>query len=129
MEGSGRGRGGRPPLGVSGARRRREPGIVGGVDRAALAIADHPEAERYEARADGALAGFVDYRRLRNRLILVHTEVLPAHEGQGVASALARHVLTSARAAGARVTITCPYLHDFVERHPEFAPGPDGRIT
>ena len=76
----------------------------------------------------GELAGFIDYRRSGPRLILVHTEVLPAFEGKGIASALARFVLDGIRERGERVSIRCPYLTAFVERHPEYAPGPDLRI-
>ena len=98
------------------------------MGRPSPSIADKPEAQRFEARRDGELVGFIDYRRMRDRLILVHTEVLPAFEGQGIAGAMARRVLGDARDRRDRVTIKCPYLRDFVTRHPEFAPAPDGRI-
>jgi predicted GNAT family acetyltransferase len=91
-------------------------------------LSDAIEASRYEARVDGELAGFIDYRRHGTRLILVHTETLPAFEGRGIASALARYSLGGARDRGDLVSIRCPYLATFVERYPEFAPGPDQRI-
>ncbi len=91
-------------------------------------LADEPAHNRFEARVAGELAGFIDYRRSGSRLILVHTEVLPAFEGKGIASALARFVLDGLRDRGEQVSIRCPYLAAFVERHPEYAPGPDLRI-
>jgi uncharacterized protein len=91
-------------------------------------LADAPDEGRFEARVGGELAGFIDYRRSGSRLILVHTEVLGAFEGRGIASALARFVLGGIRERGERVSIRCPYLTAFVERHPEYAPGPDLRI-
>ena len=99
------------------------------VEGPALEISDCPEAARYEARLGADLAGFIDYRRVSGRLLLVHTEVLPAYEGRGVASALARHVLGEARLGRERVRIMCPYLTTFVERNPGFRPAADGRIA
>ena len=82
-------------------------------------IEDHPEARRYEAHLDGKLAGWVDYGRVQTRLVALHTEVLPEFEGRGIASALVRHVLADARAAGATVTPRCPFFRRHFERHPE----------
>jgi len=98
------------------------------VDRHLPVITDEPQVRRFEARLGSELAGFIDYRRLGDRLILVHTEVPAAFEGQGIASALAHHVLDGVRARRDRVSIKCPYLQEYVLRHPEFAPAPDGRI-
>ena len=91
-------------------------------------VSDQPEADRFEARTGQRLAGFIDYRRIGGRLVLIHTETLPGFEGRGIASAMAHHVLEEARSTRERVTIKCPYLHGFVERHPEFRPAADGRI-
>ena len=85
-----------------------------------LTIADAPGARRYEARIDGELAGFVDYRLAGTRRILLHTEVPPALGGRGIGAALARHILDEARAAGARVTVKCPFIQAYLVRHPEY---------
>ncbi|MBI3745047.1 MAG: N-acetyltransferase [Chloroflexi bacterium] len=98
------------------------------VDRHVPVITDQPEARRFVARLGSELAGFIDYRRLGDRLILVHTEVPAAFEGRGIASVLAHDVLDGARARQDRVSIRCPYLDEYVRRHPEFAPAADGRI-
>lgn len=83
-------------------------------------ISDRVDAARYEARVDGELAGFVEYRLAGTRRILLHTEVLPAFEGRGIGSALARHILDAARASGARVTVKCPFIRTWLARHPEY---------
>lgn len=88
---------------------------------AELVIADAPAARRFEARLDGELAGFLDYRLVGNRWILVHTEVLPAFAGRGIGGALARHVLDEARARSTRVTVKCPFVRAWVGRHPKYA--------
>ena len=86
---------------------------------ARLLVTDATERERYEARLDGELAGILEYVVKRGRIALIHTEVLPAHEGQGVASALVRFALDAARRGGLRVIATCPYVQDYLIRHPE----------
>lgn len=86
-----------------------------------LAIADAPDARRYEARIGGELAGFVDYRLAGTRRILLHTEVPPAFGGRGIGAALARHILDEARATGFRVTVKCPFIAAYLARHPEDA--------
>jgi uncharacterized protein len=86
-----------------------------------LVIADNPEARRYEAHLEGELAGWVEYGRVRTRLVALHTEVLPAFEGRGIASALVRRVLDDARAAGQTITPRCPFFVRHFERHPEDA--------
>jgi uncharacterized protein len=85
----------------------------------AVTISDAEAALRYEAHDDDALAGFLDYVVKRDRIALVHTEVLPDHQGQGVASRLTVFALDDARRRGLRVIATCPYVRAYVERHPE----------
>jgi predicted GNAT family acetyltransferase len=84
-------------------------------------IVDNQAERRYEARFDGELAGIVDYGRVDGRIVALHTEVLPAFEGKGIASALVRRVLADARAAGEKVTPRCPFFATHFERHPEDA--------
>ena len=86
-----------------------------------LVIDDNPDAHRYEARLDGQLAGWVDYGRVRTRLVALHTEVPPEFGGRGIASALVRRVLDDARAAGQTVTPRCPLFASHFRRHPEDA--------
>ncbi len=45
-------------------------------------ITDASARERYEAHLDGELAGVLVYRLMRGRIALIHTEVLPSHEGR-----------------------------------------------
>ena len=82
-------------------------------------VIDATERERYEAHIDGELAGVLEYIIRRGRIALIHTEVLPAREGQGVGSALVRFALDAARRGGLRVIATCPYVQDYLTRHPE----------
>jgi predicted GNAT family acetyltransferase len=82
-------------------------------------IVDVPEVNRYEARVGDAVAGWVDYRRVRDRLVALHTEVEPAFGGRGIASALVRRVIDDARTDGISITPRCPFFVAHFERHPE----------
>ncbi len=82
-------------------------------------IIDAEAARRYEARLEGELAGFIDYKLTHGRIALIHTEVLPAYEGRGLAAQLARFALDDARRRDLRVVASCPYVRAYVLRHPE----------
>ena len=82
-------------------------------------ITDATVRDRYEAHLDDALAGVLEYKVVRGRLALIHTEVLPAHEGRGVGSALVRFALDDARRRDLRVIAICPYVKEYLARHPE----------
>jgi predicted GNAT family acetyltransferase len=82
-------------------------------------ITDATQRERYEAHLEGELAGVLEYKIMRGRIALIHTEVLPVHEGKGVASALVRFALDDARRRELGVIATCPYVRSYLRRHPE----------
>lgn len=86
---------------------------------AGLTIEDVPDARRYEARLGDVLAGWVDYGRVRSRLVALHTEVPPKFGGKGIGSALVRHVIADARAGAFTITPRCPLFRTHFERHPE----------
>jgi hypothetical protein len=95
--------------------------MTSNADTQPIDIVDNEARRRYEARLDGELAGIVDYGRIDARIVALHTEVLPAYEGRGIASALVRRVLADAREAGIKVTPRCPFFVSHFERHPENA--------
>jgi uncharacterized protein len=86
-----------------------------------LVVADNPMESRYEARVDGAFAGVSQYELTDDTVVFLHTVVAEEHEGQGVASAIARYALDDARARGLRVRPLCPYIRGWIERHPGYA--------
>ncbi|MFH8746377.1 GNAT family N-acetyltransferase [Streptomyces rimosus] len=85
-----------------------------------VTVTDDRAAQRFEARLGGELAGVAAYLRAEGLLALVHTEVDPVYEGNGVGSALTRHALDTARADGLRVLAVCPFVAGWMERHPEY---------
>jgi len=82
-------------------------------------VVNEPEAERYAITADGAPAGFTQYRERPGLIAFVHTEVDPRFEGQGVGSALIRFALDDARARGLIVLPFCPFVNAYIQRHPD----------
>ncbi|GAA4968177.1 GNAT family N-acetyltransferase [Yinghuangia aomiensis] len=83
-------------------------------------VTDVPDKKRYEARLDGALAGFADYLRTPDVIAFVHTEVDPAFEGRGVGGALVRASLDDARRAGTKILPVCPFYSGWIAKHPEY---------
>ncbi len=59
------------------------------------------------------------YRRVGDVLVLHHTEVPRALQGQGLAGELVQAVLDWARAEGLRVRPTCSYVAAYMRRHVE----------
>ncbi len=78
----------------------------------------HNEAEqRFELAVEGGLAQ-LGYQRRDGAPVLSHTEVPPASEGEGVGSRLVLAALEHFEAAGERIVPSCPFVHDYIERHP-----------
>jgi predicted GNAT family acetyltransferase len=82
-------------------------------------VRDEPRRHRYEVFVDEEPAGFTSYRLAADRVVFLHTEVADRYEGHGVGSALARGVLDDARRRGLRVTPLCPFIANYISRHPE----------
>jgi predicted GNAT family acetyltransferase len=83
-------------------------------------IAHRPEQHVFEATlAEGR--GEVAYRLHGDVMTIVHTEVDPDLEGQGVAGRLVQAALDHARAEGLKVHPACSYADAYMQRHPETA--------
>ncbi|MBV8445255.1 MAG: N-acetyltransferase [Candidatus Dormibacteraeota bacterium] len=90
-------------------------------DQRAARVVDAPDRERYELVLGGEVRGYLSYRRHPGIIILIHTEVDPALQGQGQGSVLAQHALDEARQRGERVVPRCPFVRRFIDEHPEYA--------
>jgi predicted GNAT family acetyltransferase len=82
-------------------------------------VTDNEARSRLELRVDGELAGWLDYRRAGESIILAHTEVLDGHAGAGLGAVLVRRALETARSDGKTVIATCPFASAYIDRHPE----------
>lgn len=83
-----------------------------------ITVTHNPAASRFEAQVDGRLA-VCAYRLQDGVLLMTHTEVPVAAQGQGHAAALVRATLDWARAEGLRVRPLCSYVGTYMRRHPE----------
>jgi uncharacterized protein len=88
---------------------------------AQIEVVEVPERERYEARVDGALAGFAEFRGHASTRAFTHTEIDERFEGQGVGSALVAAAMEDVRAKGLHVLPICPFVKAWLGRHPEVA--------
>ena len=86
-----------------------------------LIITNNEALHRYEAALEGQLAAYAEYNLLTDAIMFTHTEVLPAHEGKGVGSGIARHVLDEARAKGLHVIPVCQFIAGYIRKHREYA--------
>lgn len=89
----------------------------------ATEVADEPGRHRFTIRSDGHPAGLIEYRREpeQDRIVLLHTVVAPAYQGQGIGGALVRGALDLIRAeGGTRVVASCPYARAWLDKHEEY---------
>jgi predicted GNAT family acetyltransferase len=86
-----------------------------------LAVRDNAAELRYEVLAEGNVLGEILYRNRGERVVLLHTEVVPYAEGSGVGSRLVAGALDDIRDRGLRVVPLCPFAAAYIRRHPEYA--------
>ena len=84
-----------------------------------ISVVDDPEHSRYELRVDGEIAGQLVYLTDGARRTLVHTEIEPAFDGQGLGSHLAAGALDDARHRGFTVVPLCPFVTAYLRHHPK----------
>lgn len=82
-------------------------------------VIDNPRQQRYELWVGDRRAGFIDYRSEPGTVVLVHTEVDPAFQGQGAGNRLVAGALDDLRARGLKLVPLCPFVRAYLRRHPE----------
>ena len=83
-------------------------------------VRDNPAELRYEILAGDDLLGVIRYVREPGTVVLVHTEIEPEAEGRGVGSRLVAGALADIRSRGLRLVPVCPFVRDYIARHPEY---------
>ncbi len=76
---------------------------------------------RFRAVIDGDEVAQLDYVASPGVWDMVHTFAEPRLRGTGLASQLVGYGMDAARDAGVRVVLSCPYLPNWMGRHPEYA--------
>ena len=75
---------------------------------------------RYKIASGGALAGYAEYSLVGDAVLFSHTEILPAFEGQGLASKLARFALDDVRTQKLHAIPVCQFIAGYIRKHPEY---------
>jgi predicted GNAT family acetyltransferase len=83
------------------------------------AVRDNPAALRYELLSGDERVGEILYRAEPGIIVLVHTEVAPSAEGQGLGSHLVRGALDDIRSRGLHAVPICPFVAAYIRHHPE----------
>ncbi len=74
---------------------------------------------RFETTVEGHTA-VLDYILQGKQFIIPHTEVPEEIGGRGIGSLLARAALDHARTQGLVVVPACPFIADYLRKHPEY---------
>jgi uncharacterized protein len=81
-------------------------------------VVDHPDESRLTLDEDGRVAELI-YRRVGDRLILVHTGVPDALSGRGIGGRLVRAGVELAASDHLVVQALCPFARNWLREHPE----------
>jgi len=84
-----------------------------------LNVEHNAEARRFEIHYGEDMAR-LEYHLRGATIVYTHTVVPRALEGHGIAGRLAREALEYARDTGLRVVPLCPYVADYIEKHPDY---------
>ncbi|MGC4099932.1 GNAT family N-acetyltransferase [Ferruginibacter sp.] len=76
-------------------------------------------AHRFEMDVDGQIAIIV-YEETHFKMTLLHTEVPPALEGKGAATAIIEKTLEYIEKNHYRLVPLCPMVVAYIKRHPEW---------
>ncbi|PRY11068.1 hypothetical protein CLV37_11421 [Kineococcus rhizosphaerae] len=106
----------RPPAGKA-ATAARVDRCMSTVDD--LVVTHDEQAHRWEGRLDGKVVALADYVPQGTTIAMVHTEVDPAHENQGLATKVVDAALADVRARGLRVLPACSFVRLHLRRHRE----------
>ena len=76
---------------------------------------------RYRAFLEGGEVAHAEVDPIAtDRLLIKHTEVLPAFEGRGIGGALVVNLLEEARRQKRGVIPVCPYAAAYIQKHPQY---------
>jgi uncharacterized protein len=89
------------------------------TESAQITVRDNPDELRYELLVGDKPAGEILYRLRSDAVVLVHTEVAPPFEGQGLGNKLVAGALADIRARGLRPVAVCPFVRAYLQHHHE----------
>ena len=84
-----------------------------------LPVVYNEQQHRFEVQLDEGLA-LLEYELKGDELALVHTEVPPTRQGQGIGTQLIEAALLYAKTRNAKVIPECPFVRSYLREHPEY---------
>ena len=84
------------------------------------AVHNNTAKHRFELQVADHLA-VAEYWLKGNTITFTHTGVPPELEGHGVGARLVKFALDESRSKGYRVVPLCPFVAQYIRRHPEYA--------
>jgi predicted GNAT family acetyltransferase len=94
-------------------------GVAGAPDDTGFDLVQDEDLHAYLALRDGEVLGAITYEAAADRIILRATNVRPEHQGRAVGTRLGRAVLDRLRSEHKTVLVTCPFMRNLIEKHPE----------
>jgi uncharacterized protein len=85
-----------------------------------ITIDNNTDKQQYEAKLNGKVVAFAEYRPIGQSVMFTHTEVNEDLEGKGVAGQLIHFALEDTKAKGMTAIPMCPFVKIFIQRHKEF---------
>lgn len=86
-----------------------------------MSVEHKPEESRFVAELSGSEAELT-YRKVNETTLdYEHTYVPPELRGAGLGGRLVKAALEYAREKGYKVRPTCPFVADYIDRHPEYS--------
>jgi hypothetical protein len=86
-----------------------------------IEVTRNDDALEYDVELNGTPAGLIRFTRDDDVITMVHTEIDPQFEGQGVGGELVKRALDDVRARGERVIPLCPFVSAYIDNHAEYA--------
>ena len=83
-------------------------------------VSNNPAQHRYELVVEGHIAA-AHYELADGVITFVHTEVPAELGGKGIGSKLIKGALDQVRADGLKVVAQCPFVKDWIGKHPDYA--------
>ncbi len=82
-------------------------------------VINNEQQQRFEVNLGNDIA-YIEYRWLKNNIVLMHTLVPEKYEGKGIAGTMAKFALEYIKEKKWPLVVYCPYITAYMKKHPEY---------